>query len=134
MSITTTRPTLGRAAEAGNASEDRRGAAVEIRETVQEIVVPTTSRSRQAGAGPKPSLFEHLADDELLSYGVPAEWLDDVRQANEDSLLELADHLPGEAAEALLELATGGQAASRSACWPRAVDPFDIPTRSAASA
>ena len=32
----------------------------------------------------------------------------DVREANEDSLLTLADHLPGEAAEALLELATGG--------------------------
>ena len=45
----------------------------------------------------------------LLSYGVPPEWLADVRLANEDSLLVLADHLPGEAAEALLELATGGK-------------------------
>src|SRR2546422_4847950 len=40
-------------------------------------------------------------------YGVPAEWLDDVRNATEDTLLELADHLPSEAAEALLDLATG---------------------------
>src|SRR5262249_54874227 len=31
------------------------------------------------------------------------------RQANEDTLLALADHLPREAAEALLELATGGK-------------------------
>lgn len=31
-----------------------------------------------------------------------------MRLANEDSLLVLADHLPSEAAEALLELATGG--------------------------
>jgi hypothetical protein len=31
-----------------------------------------------------------------------------VQQSDEDSLLELADHLPAEAAEALLELATGG--------------------------
>lgn len=31
------------------------------------------------------------------------------RLANEDTLLELADHLPAEAAEALLQLATGGQ-------------------------
>ena len=37
----------------------------------------------------------------------PHEWLDDVRTADEDKLLELVDHLPSEAAEALLELATG---------------------------
>jgi hypothetical protein len=40
---------------------------------------------------------------------VPPEWLRDVREANDDSLLALADHLPNEAAEALLELATGGK-------------------------
>lgn len=39
---------------------------------------------------------------------MPQDWLADVKAADEDSLLELADHLPGEAAEALLELATGG--------------------------
>ena len=38
---------------------------------------------------------------------MPLEWLVDVKAANEDSLLDLTDHLPGEAAEALLELATG---------------------------
>ena len=32
-----------------------------------------------------------------------------MRQANADTLLKLADHLPSEAAEALLELATGGK-------------------------
>jgi hypothetical protein len=42
-----------------------------------------------------------------MSLSVPAEWLADVRRANEDTLLELADHLPSEAAEALLDLATG---------------------------
>jgi hypothetical protein len=57
---------------------------------------------------PKPPLFADLADDDLLGYGVPAEWLADVRAANEDNVLDLADHLPGEAAKALLELATGG--------------------------
>jgi len=40
---------------------------------------------------------------------VPAEWLDDVKKANEDMLLALTDHLPAEAGEALLELATGGK-------------------------
>jgi superfamily I DNA/RNA helicase len=56
---------------------------------------------------PKPFLFEGCSDSELLAYGVPEEWLPDVRKANEDTILSLADHLPKEAAEALLELATG---------------------------
>jgi hypothetical protein len=52
--------------------------------------------------------------------------LPDVCQANEDTLLTLADHLPSEAAEALLELATGGkpQAAPPVATG---VNPFDHP-------
>lgn len=80
---------------------------VEIRETVQEITIPRYVEVERA-APAKPRLFDHVAEETLLSYGVPVEWLADVRQADEDSLLELADHLPGEAAEALLELATGG--------------------------
>jgi mRNA-degrading endonuclease RelE of RelBE toxin-antitoxin system len=81
---------------------------VEIRETVVEIQVP---RYVDAPAAPvaKSALFAGIPDDELLGYGVPQEWLSDVRAATEDSLLVLADHLPSEAAEALLELATGAQ-------------------------
>jgi hypothetical protein len=98
---------------------------VEIRETVQEILIPTYVEAAQP-APPKARLFEHVAEEALLSYGVPAEWLPDVRQANEDTLLQLADHLPSEAAEALLELATGGkpQAAPPVATG---TDPFDHP-------
>lgn len=81
---------------------------VEIRETVQEIIVPKYVEVAQYPA-PKPPLFAHVAAEVLLSYGVPQEWLPDVQQANEDSLLDLANHLPAEAAEALLELATGGK-------------------------
>lgn len=80
---------------------------VEIRETVQEITLPKYVEVERA-APAKPRLFDHVPEEALLSYGVPVEWLPDVRQADEDSLLELADHLPDEAAEALLELATGG--------------------------
>jgi superfamily I DNA/RNA helicase/mRNA-degrading endonuclease RelE of RelBE toxin-antitoxin system len=79
---------------------------VEIRETVQEIIIPKYVEAPRAVALKRP-LFAHVADSELLSYGVPPEWLEDVRNANEDTLLELADHLPAEAAEALLNLATG---------------------------
>lgn len=62
----------------------------------------------------------------MLAYGVPVEWLDDVRRVDEDSLLVLADHLPSEAAEALLELATGGKPALAHVAVPRA-NPFDHP-------
>ncbi len=81
---------------------------VEIRETVQEITVPKYIQPERP-APAKPALFDGVAEEVLLGYGVPVDWLDDVRKANEDNLLELTDHLPSEAAEALLELATGGQ-------------------------
>ena len=81
---------------------------VEMRERVEEIVVPKIVEVIKPPAS-KPLLFAERSDDELLGYGVPAEWLADVRKANEDSVLDLADHLPCEAAEALLELATGGK-------------------------
>ena len=79
---------------------------VELREVVQEVVVPVYVEAEQAPP-PKPAVFGRISDDQLLRYGVPEEWLDDVRVATEDSVLDLADHLPGEAAEALLELAVG---------------------------
>lgn len=104
---------------------------VEIRELVKEVLVPryvpesepSTSAPVVTAASP---LFAHLADDTLLGFGVPAEWLADVRVATEDSLLELADHLPAEAAEALLQVATGStppdvQPAAKEA------DPFEHP-------
>jgi mRNA-degrading endonuclease RelE of RelBE toxin-antitoxin system len=82
---------------------------VEVRETVKDIIIPNYVQADIAKAAKKELLFTGLSDDELLGYGVPVEWLKDVRAADEDSLLALADHLPAEAAEALLELATGGR-------------------------
>lgn len=81
---------------------------VEIRERVQEIVVPKYVEATKPPAKQK-TLFSKLSNADLLTYGVPEEWLSDVRQATEDTLLTLVDHLPGEASEALLELATGGK-------------------------
>lgn len=80
---------------------------VEIRERVQEIIIPRYVDARATPERKLP-LFETLSDSELLGYGVPLEWLTDIRSANEETLLDLADHLPKEAAEALLEIATGG--------------------------
>lgn len=89
---------------------------VEIRETVKEIVVPKYVEQIAAAPTPvtkkprpSPPLFPKITDAELLGYGVPVEWLADVHAATEDTLLTLADSLPAEAAEALLELATGGK-------------------------
>lgn len=79
---------------------------VEIREMVQQITIPKYITQEQLDLA-SDTLFNNLSDDILLSYGVPAEWLGCVREATEDSLLELASHLPNEAGEALLELAVG---------------------------
>ncbi len=100
---------------------------VEIRQRVQEVTAPIYSPpNAPTPLKPKPTLFWNLTDDQLLSYGVPKEWLSDVKAANEDSLLEIADHLPAEAAEALLELATGGTPAVPRAA-PTGADPFEHP-------
>jgi superfamily I DNA/RNA helicase len=79
---------------------------VEVRERVEEIVTPKREEAEEQ-VRPKPPLFTDISDDELLSYGVPAEWIGDVRVADEDALLQVADHLPAEAAETLLNLAVG---------------------------
>ena len=73
---------------------------VELREVVQEIAVPVYVET-EVQAPPKTLLFDHVPDNQLLGYGVPVEWLEDVKTADEDSVLDLADHLPSEAAEAL---------------------------------
>jgi len=98
---------------------------VEIRETIKEIVVPRyVAQEREAVT--KPLLFEGIGKDEVLSWGVPAEWVEDVLQATEDTVLDLADHLPHEAAEAIIEMATGGQPRVEVPVAP-SIDPFDHP-------
>ena len=98
---------------------------VEIRETVQEILIPTYVEAPKPATA-KPPLFAGVSDDDLLTYGVPPEWLPDVRQVGEDSLLSLAGRLPGEAAEALLELATGGKPLPPQPVTP-VTNPLDHP-------
>lgn len=98
---------------------------VEVRERVQEVLVQRQVELPLVAA-PKPPLFIHIGASALLAYGVPAEWIPDVLAADEDSLLTLADHLPSEAAEALLELATGGKPKS-SPVLAAGKDPFAHP-------
>jgi hypothetical protein len=97
---------------------------IEIRESVREIFVPAYVQAEPAAkAATRP--LAAASDQQLLGYGVPSEWLTDVRQADEDGLLALAQHLPAEAAEAILELATGGT--PRPPQPAPATDPFTHP-------
>jgi superfamily I DNA/RNA helicase/mRNA-degrading endonuclease RelE of RelBE toxin-antitoxin system len=98
---------------------------VEIREIVREISPPQRIPLAAAAADRQP-LLSHVSEEELLAYGVPVEWLDDVRQAGEDSILELAGHLPSEAAEAVLNLAVGTVPHPIPAPGPE-IEPFDHP-------
>ena len=103
----------------------RTGAAqiVEIREKVKEVVVPVYVHEEQE-APPGPALLHGHSTEELLGFGVPPEWVEDVRSADEDTLLSLAERLPAEAAEAVLELATGGAPRVSVAATE---DPFEHP-------
>jgi mRNA-degrading endonuclease RelE of RelBE toxin-antitoxin system len=81
---------------------------IEVRESVVEIRVPTYVPSPALTAAAPKLALAGLSHDQLLAYGVPEGWIPDALAATEDSILELVGHLPAEAGEALLELATGG--------------------------
>jgi len=97
---------------------------IELRESIRETVVPAYVQAETRPRPPTRPLLE-IPDDDLLGYGVPSEWLTEVRQADEDGLLALAEHLPAEAAEAILELATGGT--PRLPAAASVADPFAHP-------
>jgi mRNA-degrading endonuclease RelE of RelBE toxin-antitoxin system len=98
---------------------------VEIRETVRDIVIPRYVEAAAPAATPK-FLFTEVPEWLLLTYGVPPEWMDDVRAASEETLFDLAEHLPREAAEALLDLAVGVKPAVGPAVPPQ-LDAFEHP-------
>jgi len=98
---------------------------VEVRESVEEVTVQPPPGPPMTPAT-APPLFADISEHDLLRYGVPAEWIDTVRGATEETLFDLADHLPQEAAEALLELATGGEPAVPEVA-PAETDPFAHP-------
>ena len=77
---------------------------VELRERVEEIVIP---RPAEAAADVRreqylPPLFQQLSEPDLVSIGVPRDWLDDVRNTSEDNFFDVA----GEATEAHVLLTT----------------------------
>jgi mRNA-degrading endonuclease RelE of RelBE toxin-antitoxin system len=99
---------------------------VEVRETVREIVIPRYVEAAPEVV-PATRLFAEVPEWVFLSHGVPPEWMDDVRAATEDTLFDLAEHLPSEAAELLLNLATGAPLPPVALDLPPHVDAFEHP-------
>lgn len=98
---------------------------VEMRERVEGVAQPETSDFVEPEVKAAPArLFASLDDDALLSVGVPADWLADVRAATEEGFFTLAEYLPGEASEGLLEYAATG---ALPAPAPATADPFTHP-------
>lgn len=96
---------------------------VEVRETVREIEIPRYVAPEDPEL---PKLFAEVEEDALLGYGVPEEWIEDVQAATEETLLEVAEHLPSEAAEAILDLAVG-ETPPAPVELSREADPFEHP-------
>ncbi len=105
---------------------------VEVRELVQEVEIYGAPQAEaDQPAAPKPAavsapLFANLRKFELMAFGVPAEWVEDVRRATEDTLFDVIGHLPQEAQEALLKLAVG-EKPEPPAPQPETADPFAHP-------
>lgn len=104
---------------------------VEVRERIEEITTtrPTAAIEPAAAAPESQSgvhLFNNLRKYELMAFGVPEEWVDDVRQATEDTLFDIIKHLPQEAQEALLKLAVG-ESPEPPQPAPTEADPFAHP-------
>lgn len=92
---------------------------VEVRERVEEaqpdlarlwteLAKEETVSAPTPPVAPTRPLFARLDEDALLAVGVPEDWLFPVQAATESGFFELAEHLPAEAAEALLDYAATG--------------------------
>ena len=107
---------------------------VEVPERVEEIALPvhTTPEPQAAAVADVPQerflspLFLELSEEDLLGVGVPQDWVADVRQSSEDGFFEIADHIPAEAAEALLDYVGTGMLRKPEEAVA-GVNPFDHP-------
>ena len=102
---------------------------VEVRERVEEVEIFKPKEVPEPVAvapAAKPKLFDNLRKLELMAFGVPEEWVNDVRAATEDTLFDIISHLPQEAQEALLKLAVG-EKPELPITTPVEADPFAHP-------
>lgn len=102
---------------------------VEVVESVEER--PVFFGASSATVSPPVAVerpFASLSDDALLDVGVPREWLEAVRDTEVARVDDLFASLPDEAAEALLDFATGGRLADHIATKAEpGADPFTHP-------
>jgi len=102
---------------------------VEVRERIEEVEI---FKPKDVPAAPLPVaspaalLFDNLRKFELMAFGVPEEWVNDVRAATEGTLFDIIEHLPQEAQEALLKLAVGEKPQPPEPA-PVEADPFAHP-------
>lgn len=102
---------------------------VEVRERIKQVEI---FKPKDMPAAPMPAaepaapLFDNLRKMELMAFGVPEEWVNDVRSATEDTLFDIIEHLPQEAQEALLKLAVGEKPQPPESA-PVEADPFAHP-------
>lgn len=102
---------------------------VEVRERIEEVEI---FKPKDIPAAPMPvaklaaQLFDNLRKFELMAFGVPEEWVNDVRAATEDTLFDIIEHLPQEAQESLLKLAVGEKPQPPKPA-PVEADPFSHP-------
>ena len=107
---------------------------VEVRELVEEIAAPYFSREEPMAYGVAdspaqpylPGPFSGLSEQALLGVGVPEDWVGDIRQASEDGFLDIAERLPAEASEALLDYVSTGTLPQPAPVIPGS-DPFEHP-------
>ena len=99
---------------------------VEVRERVEEVPILVAKPSEAPAPIVKPKLFDNLRKFELMAFGVPEEWVNDVRATDEDTLFDVIGHLPQEAQEALLKLAVGEKPETPLPA-PAEADPFAHP-------
>ena len=103
---------------------------VEMRERVEEVEIFKPKEVPEPVAvatAAKSKLFDNLRKLELMAFGVPEEWVNDVRAATEDTLFDIISHLPQEAQEALLKLAVGEKPESPAVTTLVEADPFVHP-------
>lgn len=90
---------------------------------IVEVVEVTDQRTVPAAAPTRDLAFAGESDEYLLSLGVPPTWLPRVKSVTVDEVADLLVHLPEEAGEALLSLATGDRPEPR----PVGGDPYAHP-------
>ena len=99
---------------------------VEVRELVEDVLPPARQGELDltTPAVVETPPFTGLSHDDLMSVGVPPDWLEAVIDASEDDFFVLVAHLPQEASQALLEYAATGRMPAPAA---PAADPLNHP-------